>query len=104
MLVLQVLAVEPMHGYKIVQQIKRRTSEQLTFGEGCIYPILHRLESEGKLSSDEVEMRGRKRLVYALTENGKALLVEKVSQWESIVNSIQTVLEGGHDEPATMAS
>ena len=47
LLILRLLAARPMYGYELVQGIRRATDGSLEFGEGCIYPILHRLESQG---------------------------------------------------------
>ena len=60
MLVLQVLADRAMHGYELVQAIAARTAGQLEFGEGCIYPILHRLEAAGVLAGKREQAGGRK--------------------------------------------
>jgi hypothetical protein len=49
--VLRVLADGPAHGYVIVQGVARRTGCELEFGEGSIYPVLHKLEQEGLLKS-----------------------------------------------------
>ena len=40
-------AEREMYGYELVCAIKRVTGETLCFGEGCVYPLLHRLE-QGK--------------------------------------------------------
>jgi PadR family transcriptional regulator PadR len=51
MLLLELLSRRPMYGYELVQSIKLATGGTLEFGEGCIYPILHRLETQGVLSA-----------------------------------------------------
>ena len=47
LLVLRQLTLRPMHGYELVQAIRASTDHSFEFGEGCIYPILHRLEADG---------------------------------------------------------
>ena len=54
LLLLHLLARRPMYGYELVQAIRQATSGMLEFGEGCVYPILHRLESDGLLGSRRV--------------------------------------------------
>ena len=44
LLLLRLLARQPMYGYELVQRIRLQSDSALEFGEGCIYPILHRLE------------------------------------------------------------
>ena len=55
MLLLELLSRRPMYGYQLVQAIKAATNEGLEFGEGCVYPILHRLESQGLLAGEPPE-------------------------------------------------
>ena len=49
LLILSLLSRRPMYGYELVQAIRQSTAGTLEFGEGCVYPILHRLEAEGLL-------------------------------------------------------
>src|SRR6185503_392475 len=44
LLILKLLGQRPMHGYDLVEAIKTSSLMQLEFGEGCVYPLLHRLE------------------------------------------------------------
>src|SRR5262245_2080544 len=85
LLVLQVLARRPMHGYEIVQAIKAASSEVLEFGEGCIYPLLHRLEADECLSSRKERVAGRERYVYRLTSKGAKRLTQSTDAWKRIV-------------------
>jgi DNA-binding PadR family transcriptional regulator len=52
-LILEALAHEPAHGYRIAQQIKERSQGVLDFKEGTLYPALHKLENEGLVESYE---------------------------------------------------
>lgn len=94
LLVLRLLSREPMHGYALVAKIKAATGEALKFGEGSIYPILHRLEADGKLLTTEHEAGGRTRLVYRVTKKGLAQLEESMSEWERIVTAVRMALDG----------
>jgi PadR family transcriptional regulator, regulatory protein PadR len=47
LLLLSLLSRRAMYGYELVQAIRAATGGALEFGEGCIYPILHRLEAVG---------------------------------------------------------
>jgi len=51
MIVLAALAAGPAHGYGIIQEIRRRSGGAFDLPEGTIYPVLHRLEKAGLLSS-----------------------------------------------------
>ena len=102
LVVLQLLSRQAMYGYELVRAIERTSGEVLQFGEGCIYPILHRLEANGDLASKREEASGRSRVVYRVTAKGKKRLVGRVAAWESIAAAVARVLEGSDDaKPAT---
>ncbi|MEM9643728.1 MAG: helix-turn-helix transcriptional regulator [Planctomycetota bacterium] len=91
MLVLRLLSRQPMHGYAVVQAIKRRSEEKLQFGEGSIYPILHRLEGDKMLKTSRTMVNGRERVVYSITASGKKRLSEYHSLWEQVVIAVDAV-------------
>jgi len=102
LLLLQLLFGRPMYGYELVQAIKQQTEDALQFGEGSIYPILHRLEAEGSLTSRRDLVNGRSRVVYRVTASGKNKLKCSVATWESVVRAVSLVLQGGENERATI--
>lgn len=102
LVILRLLAAQPMYGYEIVQGIRNATGQTLDFGEGCVYPILHRLEAGRLLTSRREVVNGRSRVVYRVTEKGRKKLEESASSWRQIVEAVNLVLQGGlHVEPAT---
>jgi len=103
LLVLCLLSRQPMHGYAVVQAIATATEGKLTFGEGSIYPVLHRLEGEGKLSTKRTEVKGRERVIYRTTKKGLAQLAESHSVWQEISDAVNTVFSGGNDATQAMA-
>jgi PadR family transcriptional regulator PadR len=100
LLILRLLDRRPMHGYDIVQAIKVQSREMLDFGEGCIYPVLHRLEHEKHLASKRELVAGRNRIVYRLTAQGRRRLAATRAGWEQVVAAISAVLEGGEHDAA----
>lgn len=97
LLLLRLLARQPMHGYELVQNIKLSTNGVLAFGEGCVYPILHRLEADGLLAGKREAVGGRSRVVYRLTPAGKKRLAATASRWEAITAAVAAALRGdGH--------
>jgi PadR family transcriptional regulator PadR len=103
LLVLRLLSRTPMHGYELVRSIARETDARLEFGEGCIYPILHRLEREGLLAGESVQAGKRTRIVYRVTEAGLQRLARSTSAWEAVVASVNRVLQGGGDAGSALA-
>lgn len=101
LLILRLLAERPRYGYELVQAIRDATAERLSFGEGCVYPILHRLEADGALSSRREKVVGRSRVVYRVTKEGQKRLARATDEWTSIVAAVDRVLTGGAHVQAT---
>ncbi|MCA9101290.1 MAG: helix-turn-helix transcriptional regulator [Planctomycetales bacterium] len=98
LVLLKLLDRRPMHGYELVRSIKRETGDALAFGEGCVYPVLHKLESQGLLESRATTVRGRERYVYHVTPSGRTKLKRSAQEWTEIARAIQTLLQGGNDD------
>jgi PadR family transcriptional regulator, regulatory protein PadR len=92
-IVLKLLAEQGrMYGYEITQSVKERTGGAITLTFGALYPVLHKLEQEGLLITDSVEVDGRLRKYYSLTPTGSAAAVQKVSDFERFVVAMNTLL------------
>jgi PadR family transcriptional regulator, regulatory protein PadR len=98
LLILHQLSHKEMHGYELVQAIRANTDQAFEFGEGCIYPILHRLEADQMLSARHVSVAGRSRVVYHVTDKGRKQFAESVTCWERVVKAVSQVLRGGADD------
>ena len=92
-LILQALAEQPSHGYRIAQQIKARSKGVLDFKEGTLYPALHKLENEGLVASYEGMEQGRARRYYRITKSGKAVLSKDRSEWRELSRAVSLILE-----------
>ncbi len=94
-LVLAALAEGPQHGYAIAQEINKRTGNSLRFKQGTLYPVLHTLEREGLVTGEWRHDTGeRPRLVYAITEAGRAELARRVDVWQTFSNAMNTMIGG----------
>jgi PadR family transcriptional regulator PadR len=103
MLILQLLDQRPMYGYELVQAIRAASAERLEFGEGCIYPILHRLEAQELLASRRQAVGGRDRVVYRMTPRGRKQLAATVLDWRRVVAAVNACLQGGEHVRASLA-
>ena len=92
-LILQALAEQPSHGYRIAQQIKARSKGVLDFKEGTLYPALHKLENEGLVASYEGIEQGRTRRYYRITKSGKTVLSKDRSEWRELSRAVSLILE-----------
>jgi transcriptional regulator len=91
-LILAVLADGPLHGYAIIERLKRRSDGALELPEGTVYPALHRLEAAGLLCSEWSQAEGRRRRVYELTRRGRRELGERRTEWRDFARAIEAVL------------
>jgi PadR family transcriptional regulator, regulatory protein PadR len=91
-LVLAVLADEPLHGYAVIEALRVRSEGAFELAEGTLYPVLHRLEGEGLLSSAWSDAAGRRRRVYRLTRRGRSALARGRDEWSSFVRAVDAVL------------
>ncbi len=91
-LLLGILAAGPGHGYEIIAALKERSMGEFELPEGTVYPSLHRLESEGLLSSSWETAQGRRRRVYSVTDAGQASLAAGRQSWERFSLGMNAVL------------
>ncbi len=91
-LILEALAQQPNHGYRIAQQIKERSQGVLNFKEGTLYPALHRLENEGHVESHEDIENGRPRRYYRITRSGRKTLTKDRAEWLQLSQAVTTIL------------
>jgi DNA-binding PadR family transcriptional regulator len=93
-LILSLLSKGESYGYAIIQDVRRRSGDQLQWTDGMLYPVLHRMERNGLIKSRWVKIEnGRKRKYYSLKQNGKKALKMHSQQWTA-VNSVLTGLLG----------
>jgi DNA-binding PadR family transcriptional regulator len=94
LLLLAALRSEPRHGYAVIEHVRRTSGGRFDYPEGTVYPALHRLESDGLLTSGWSEVDGRRRRVYELTAKGVGALDGRRRDWERFSQSVGAVLEG----------
>ena len=95
MLVLKIVALEPMHGYGIVQRIQQMSCAALQVRQGSLYPALYRMERRGLLASDwRTNESGHQAKYYTITKLGRRALVSETEGWKRLVGAIDLILEG----------
>ena len=94
-------ADEPMHGYRMIQELEKRSRGIFDFNEGLIYPRLHQMEHDGLLRSRwEGEPGSRRRRVYTVTPKGLRQLEEEMAQWKTFRHGMRLLLGLGSLSPA----
>ncbi|MBS1802834.1 MAG: PadR family transcriptional regulator [Acidobacteria bacterium] len=91
-LILEVLAEESSHGYRIAQKIKQSSDGLLDFKEGTLYPALHKLENEGSVESFEGVESGRTRRYYRITPAGLKVLRDDRAEWQQLSRAVSMIL------------
>ena len=93
MMVLQTLQQQRMHGYALVQHIRRRSNELLQVEEGSLYPALQRLLKDGSVKARwGVSATGRRVRTYEITPAGAKRLHQDISGFEQLLEGIRLVL------------
>lgn len=93
-LVLGILAEGESYGYAILKQVGELSGGDLQWTDGLLYPLLHRLERTGHVTSTwRRPDGGRRRKYYAITAQGRAELAEQHRQWDAVVGTLRTVWE-----------
>ncbi|MFD2044173.1 PadR family transcriptional regulator [Ornithinibacillus salinisoli] len=87
---------EPQYGYSLVSKL---TDKGVQVEAGTLYPLLRRLEKQGLLESKWDTNEARPRKYYLLSETGKEVFDRLCVEWESIIGSLNQLLEtkGGTD-------
>src|SRR5213083_2305572 len=94
LLILQITALGPVHGYAIAQRLNQISKEALQVQQGSLYPALHRLEKRGWLKAEwGATERGREAKFYALTAAGRKRLDVERTEWDRLSEAIRLVLE-----------
>ena len=93
LLILKVLALEPMHGWAIAERIRQMSGEILQVGQSALYPCLHKLEHNGWIRSKwDISENNRRAKYYSLTRAGHAALEREASQWERLSGAISMIV------------
>ena len=95
-LLLAILETEPLHGYAVIEELRRRSDGTLDLPEGTVYPALYRLERARLLKSTWSAGPGRRRRVYSVTESGRRALAAERDDWLTFSAAVHSILGGAH--------
>jgi len=93
LLILKILALQPMHGWAIALRIHQISGEVLQVGQSALYPALHKLEQQGWIKAEwKISENNRRARYYSLTRAGRKSLAEETANWERLSAAISTVI------------
>jgi PadR family transcriptional regulator, regulatory protein PadR len=94
LLVLKILALEPLHGWAVSQRLTQVSSNILQVSDGSLYPALHKLEQQGWIKAEwKTSELGRRAKFYSLTRLGRKELERQVADWARLSTAITNVVE-----------
>jgi PadR family transcriptional regulator, regulatory protein PadR len=94
MLLLKILALEPLHGFAVCQRLKQVSGDILQVSDGSLYPALHKLEQEGWITAEwKKSGNGRRAKYYSLTRLGRRQLEKEAVEWDRLSNAITRVVK-----------
>ena len=93
LLILKVIANEPMHGWAIALRIKQMSNSVLQVGQGSLYPALHKLEHQGWIEAEWGESDNGRRAKYLLADaRWTKALAQEAAQWERLAAAISLIV------------
>ena len=94
LLILKILALEPLHGWAISQRLTQVSGDVLQVSDGSLYPALHKLEQEGWIEAEwKPSENNRRARYYSLTPLGKEELENEAANWRRLSAAISLVVE-----------
>jgi PadR family transcriptional regulator PadR len=93
LLLLKILALEPMNGFAIGQRLKQVSGDILQASDGSLYPALHKLEQEGWIAAEwKTTENNRRAKFYSLTRAGRRQLEKEADNWDRLSAAISRVV------------
>jgi transcriptional regulator len=97
LLILKIVALEPLHGWAIGQRLRQVSGEVLQVSDGSLYPALHKLEQQGWISAEwRPTENNRRAKFYALTRAGRRALEQEAGNWARLAAAIARVVALPH--------
>jgi PadR family transcriptional regulator PadR len=93
LLIMKILALEPMHGWAISQRLKQVSGDVLQVSDGSLYPALHKLEQEGWIKAEWGPSENNRRAkYYSLTRSGRKELEKEAANWNRLSAAITQIV------------
>jgi PadR family transcriptional regulator len=94
LLLLKILALEPLNGYAVSLRLKQVSGDVLQVSDGSLYPALHKLEQEGWITAEwKPTENNRRAKFYSLTGLGRTQLEKESANWSRLSVAISNVVK-----------
>jgi transcriptional regulator len=93
LLLLKLLALEPLHGFAIAERMRQVSGGVLQVSDGSLYPALHKLEQDGWITARwQTTANNRRAKFYELTRLGRRQLDEESANWQRLAGAISHIV------------
>lgn len=93
LLILKIIALEPMHGWALAERLRQMSKDVLQVGPGSLYPALHKLEQQGWIKAAWAMSESQRKVkFYSLTASGRKALAQETSRWERLSEAITLIV------------
>lgn len=82
-----------MYGYEITRRVEEITEGKIKLTYGALYPVLHKLESDGVLITEPENFNNRIRIYYSLTPKGDSVVADKIEELKEFMESLQRIIQ-----------
>jgi PadR family transcriptional regulator PadR len=94
LLLLKILALEPLHGFAVSLRLKQISGDILQVSDGSLYPALHKLEQEGWINAEwKATENNRRAKFYSLTKLGQKRLSSEAANWKRLSDAISHIVQ-----------
>jgi PadR family transcriptional regulator, regulatory protein PadR len=94
MLILKILALQPLNGWAVSQRLKQISSDVLGVSDGSLYPALHKLERRGWIRAQwKPSENNRRAKFYSLTQLGQKQLEKETASWNRVSAAISNIVK-----------
>ncbi|MBX2876549.1 MAG: PadR family transcriptional regulator [Saprospiraceae bacterium] len=95
-LILSILDQGESYGYEIIQQVSLLSKGTVQWKDGMLYPVLHKMEKRGLVTSSWKTVEGRrKRKYYTISDKGKQQLVKDQTSWNLVTSMFDQLWNHG---------
>ena len=81
-----------MYGYEITRKVEELTAGKIKLTFGALYPVLHKLEADGVLVTEQENYNNRIRIYYSLTERGHSVVADKIREMKEFIEFLQSIV------------
>lgn len=93
LLILKILALQPMHGWAIGERMTQMSKEILQVGPGSLYPALHKMEQAGWIEAEWCVSDAKRRVkFYSITKEGRKRLRQEAADWKRLSGAISSII------------